>query len=224
MARPAVHLHQSTMADSSSFALNQLLSQAIAGNGEALGEVLIRHRSYLKMLASAQIHQRLQGKADPSDLVQETCLVAHKQIGTFRGSSNVEFAGWLRGILANLLAKHFRRFLGTQQRDLSIEQSLVESLEYASGCMQRGLVAKVDSPSEVLMENETMLELAAALEKLPEDYRMAILLRNIQGLSFLDVAKAMNRSVDSVEKLWVRGLAKLKQQMDSNDQNNRTNK
>ena len=47
--------------------------------------------------------------------------------------------------------------------------------------------------------------------------------RNIQGLSFLDVAKAMNRSVDSVEKLWVRGLAKLKQQMDSNDQNNRTN-
>jgi RNA polymerase sigma-70 factor (ECF subfamily) len=65
------------------------------------------------------------------------------------------------------------------------------------------------------MENETMLELAAALEKLPEDYRMAILLRNIQGLSFSEVAAAMNRTVDSVEKLWVRGLAKLKQQLDS---------
>ena len=202
------------MADSSSFALHQLLTQAIAGNREALGEILIRHRSYLKMLASAQIHQRLQGKADPSDLVQETCLEAHKQIATFRGTSNAEFAGWLRGILANLLAKHFRRFLGTQQRDLNIERSLAESLDHASGCMQRGLVARVTSPSHALMENETMLELSAALERLPEDYRTAILLRNIQGLAFADVAKAMNRSVDSVEKLWVRGLAKLKQQMD----------
>ncbi len=203
------------MADSSSSALHHLLSEAIAGNREALGEILIRHRSYLKMLASAQIHQRLQGKADPSDLVQETCLEAHKQIATFRGKSNAEFAGWLRGILANLLAKHFRRFLGTQQRDLNMERSLADSLEHASGCMQRGLVAKVASPSHALMESEKMLELSAALEKLPEDYRMAILLRNIQGLAFADVAKAMNRSVDSVEKLWVRGLAKLKQQMDT---------
>ena len=131
------------------------------------------------------------------------------------GTSNAEFAGWLRGILANLLAKHFRRFLGTQQRDLNMERSLAESLEHASGCMQRGLVAKVASPSQALMESEKMLELSAALEKLPEDYRMAILLRNIQGLAFADVAKAMNRSVDSVEKLWVRGLARLKHEMDA---------
>ena len=184
------------MSDNSSSVLRQLLSQAITGDRESLGQILTRHRSYLKMLASAQIHQRLQGKADPSDLVQETCLEAHKQIGTFRGSSNAEFAGWLRGILANLLAKHFRHYFGTQQRDLRIEQSLAESLDHASGCMQRVLVAKVESPSEALLENEAMLELAAALEKLPEDYRLAILLRNIQGLSFNEVAKAMNRSVD----------------------------
>ena len=58
------------MADSSSNPIYQLLLQAIAGNGDALGEILSHHRSYLKMLASAQLHQRLQGKADPSDLVQ----------------------------------------------------------------------------------------------------------------------------------------------------------
>ena len=203
------------MADRSSFALHQLLSKAISGDRDALGEILTRHRSYLKLLASAQIHQRLQGKADPSDLVQETCLQAHKQIATFRGSTNAEFAGWLRGILANLLAKHFRTFLGTQQRDLKLERSLAESLENASGCLQRGLVARVDSPSQALIESETMLELSAALEELPEDYRVAILLRNIQGLSFIEVAKVMGRTVDSVEKLWVRGLAKLKHQMDA---------
>ena len=203
-----------SMADSSSSTQHLQLAQAIAGDRDALGLILTRHRAYLKMLAATQIHQGLQGKADASDLVQETCLEAHKQIGTFRGATNAEFTGWLRGILAHLLAKHFRKYLGTKQRDVRLEQALTQELDQASGCFERGFAAKIDSPSEQLVENETMLELAGALEMLPEDYRMVILLRNIQGLPFKDVAQAMQRSVDSVEKLWVRGLAKLKQEMD----------
>lgn len=202
------------MPDSSSSSIHQLLEQAIKGDRDALGAILTRHRSYLKMLASTQIHNRLRGKADPSDLVQETCLEAHRQIDTFRGASDAEFTGWLRGILANLLAKHFRRYIGTQQRDIRLEQSLAVELDQASGCFERGLVAKLDSPSQQLVENETMLQLATALEALPEDYRMVILLRNIQGLPFKEVADIMERTVDSVEKLWVRGLARLKQEMD----------
>ena len=202
------------MSENSSIALQQQLAHAIAGNRDALGQVLVRHRSYLKMLASAQLHQRLQVKADPSDLVQETCLEAHKHIATFRGSTSAEFTGWLRGILANLLAKHFRRYLGTQQRDVRMEQSLAYELERASGSFERGFVAKVETPSQALMDTETMLELASALDRLPEDYRTVILLRNIQGLPFREVAQSMGRSTDSVEKLWVRGLGRLKQAME----------
>jgi RNA polymerase sigma-70 factor (ECF subfamily) len=202
------------MADSSSTALHEQFRLAIAGDREALGGILTRHGSYLKMLASTQIHQRLRGKADPSDMVQETFLEAHKQIETFRGSSHAEFTGWLRGILAHLLAKHFRKYIGTQQRDIRLEQSLNQELDQASGCFERGLVAKLDSPSTKLMQNETMLALATALDALPSDYRTVIILRNIQGLPFKDVALAMEKSVDSVEKLWVRGLAKLKLEMD----------
>jgi RNA polymerase sigma-70 factor, ECF subfamily len=202
------------MNEDSSIHLQNQIRQAVAGDRDALGLALTRYRSYLKVLASAQIHQRLREKADPSDLVQETFLEAHKQIETFRGSSNAEFAGWLRGILAHLLARHVRRYLGTHQRDIRMERSLALELDQASGAFAASLVAKTNSPSEILMETESVLELATAMEQLPEDYRMAIVLRNIQGLPFAEVAMQMNRSVDSVEKLWVRGLAKLKGLMD----------
>jgi RNA polymerase sigma-70 factor (ECF subfamily) len=52
--------------------------------------------------------------------------------------------------------------------------------------------------------------LADALHQLPEDYREVVILRQLQGLSFPEVARAMSRSVDSVKKLWARALAQLR--------------
>jgi RNA polymerase sigma-70 factor (ECF subfamily) len=54
------------------------------------------------------------------------------------------------------------------------------------------------------------LIVADGLSRLSEDYRTVLMLRHLEGLSFTDIAAQMGRSVDSVEKLWVRGLAKLK--------------
>ncbi len=52
--------------------------------------------------------------------------------------------------------------------------------------------------------------LAAALDQLPEDYREVLILRHLESLSFPDVARRMERTVDSVEKLWTRALSKLR--------------
>lgn len=193
--------------------MNALLTQAISHDPEALGHLLTLQRPYLKMLATAQIYQRLQGKADASDLVQEACLEAHRNLDKFRGSSMPEFSAWLRGILANLLAKHVRYYLGTHQRDVNLERSLVGDFERASGILERGFLAREQSPSEVLQQSERMYMVSSAIDALPEDYRTVILLRNIEGLPFRDIAEAMGRTVDSVEKLWVRGLTRLKQEI-----------
>jgi RNA polymerase sigma-70 factor (ECF subfamily) len=53
--------------------------------------------------------------------------------------------------------------------------------------------------------------LANALVQLPEDYHEVILLRHLEALSFAEVAKRMGRSVDAVEKLWMRALARLRE-------------
>ena len=60
------------------------------------------------------------------------------------------------------------------------------------------------------MQHEASLQLASALEQLPPDYRQVIILRHLEGLPFAEVAARMGRSVDSVEKLWVRALARLR--------------
>src|SRR6478752_2188782 len=77
-----------------------LLSRARGGDPAALGSLLDAYRQYLSLLARTQIGRRLQGKADPSDLVQEVCLEAHRHIEDFRGTTTAEFTAWIRVILA----------------------------------------------------------------------------------------------------------------------------
>ncbi|WP_442510946.1 sigma-70 family RNA polymerase sigma factor [Novipirellula sp. SH528] len=193
--------------------MERLIEAARSGDADALGELLGSYRRYLIFLARAGLHHHMQAKADPSDIAQEVCLAAHGNIEDFRGETAEEFAGWLRGILTNTLAMHVRKFLGTAKRDPRLEQQLNHSFASATGFLQSQIAGNATSPSQHFARNEAFLQLAAALEGLPEDYRQVIVLRHVEGLSFAEVASAMQRSVDSVEKLWVRALAKLKTTM-----------
>src|ERR1700726_2406704 len=90
----------------------RLFRLARGGSGTALGALLKLYTGYLKLLARVQIGRRFQGKADDSDLVQETFLEAPRHFGLFRGTTEAEFVAWLRQILASRVALLVRRFLG----------------------------------------------------------------------------------------------------------------
>ena len=143
--------------------------------------------------------------------MQETLLEAHRHFRDFRGASEGEFVAWLRSILAGLIANHVRRYLGTKRRDARLERTLATELSDASGILGAELAADVSSPSEQAVNHEASLQLAGALEMLPDHYREVIMLRHLEGLPFAQVAERMGRSVESVEKLWVRALARLRQ-------------
>src|SRR5438067_8082826 len=96
----------------------ELLSLARSGHGPALGQVLERYRGYLVLLARAQIGLRLQGKVDASDVVQEAFLEAHRHFPAFRGLTEAELVGWLRRILAAVLANLVRHYFGAKRRDV----------------------------------------------------------------------------------------------------------
>src|SRR5436309_10915735 len=106
-----------------------LLRQARAGDAGPLGELLELYRRYLALLARVQIGQRLQGKVDASDIVQETFLKAHRNFPRFRGASEGEFVAWLRQILAGNLADLLRRYLGAQGRDVRLEREIVDAFD-----------------------------------------------------------------------------------------------
>jgi RNA polymerase sigma-70 factor (ECF subfamily) len=191
----------------------RLLARARGGEDGALGRLLERYRAYLTLLARVQIGRRLQGKADDADLVQEAFLEAAGHFARFRGASEPELAAWLRQILANRLAHLLRRYYGTQARDVRLEGGLRDDLDQSSQALDGGLIAAQSSPSQQASRREQAVLLADALERLPADYREVVVLRHLEGLTFPEVATRMGRSVDSVEKLWVRALPRLRREM-----------
>jgi RNA polymerase sigma-70 factor (ECF subfamily) len=188
----------------------ELLRAARTGDGSALGRLLEGYRRYLTLLARLEIDRRLQGKLDPSDLVQETFLEAHRDFAQFRGSGEAELLAWLRQVLVRNLANQVRRYLGTRGRDVRLERELAAEVDRSSQALDRGLAAPHSSPSKQAARREQAVLLAEALGRLPEDYREVIVLRHLQERSFPEVAARMGRSVEGVKKLWARALARLR--------------
>jgi RNA polymerase sigma-70 factor (ECF subfamily) len=186
-----------------------LLARARAGDHAALGRLLEQYRAYLALLARLQISRRLQGKADPADVVQETFLEAARCFPRFRGRTEGELLAWLRQVLASKLGALVRRYLGAGRRDVKREQDLTAELDESSQCLG-GLIAPGSSPSQEAARREQAVVLADALELLPEHYREVIVLHHMEGLSLPETARRMGRTADGVEKLWARGLARLR--------------
>jgi RNA polymerase sigma-70 factor (ECF subfamily) len=153
---------------------------------------------------------RLQGKLDPSDLVQQTLLRAHEKREQFRGRTEAEFTGWLRQILADQLAKAVRRY-ATGARDVGLERSLEAALEESSSRLEAWLAADYSSPSEKAAHNEQLLRLARSVARLPDDQRRAIELHYIKGASVAEVGAQLGRGKRAVAGLLFRGLKKLRQ-------------
>jgi RNA polymerase sigma-70 factor (ECF subfamily) len=187
-----------------------LFKRATAGDEAALGSLLALYRRRLSSIARRQATRRLQAKADASDLVQDTLLEAHRHIADFRGTTVAEFSTWLRRILDGVVANHARRYLGTKCRDARLERGLPREFGRASASAPVAIAADITSPSQQATDREAVLRLSRALDSLPSHYREVIVYRHIEGRSCAEAAARMGRTVESVEKLWVRALARLR--------------
>lgn len=191
-----------------------LLDQARAGDSEALGQLLESYRGYLTVLARIQIGRRLQGKVDAADVVQDAFLGAYRDFAQFRGTTEKEFLGWLRQVLAFVVANLVRHYRGTQRRDVRLERQLAIELDQSSHALDRGLVADQSSPSQQAVRREQSVLLAEALARLPDEWRDLLILRHLEGLTFPEVAQRLGRTLDSVKKQWPRALAKLRRALE----------
>jgi RNA polymerase sigma-70 factor (ECF subfamily) len=171
------------------------------------------YRDYLRLLARARVGALLRARLDPSDLVQQTLLAAHRHAGQFRGTTRAELAAWLGQVLdrqlANLLRDH-RRACRDVRRERSLEQTVAESDARLAAC----LAAAQSTPSQQAARNEHLLLLARALAALPEAQRQAVELRYLGGCALAEIAARLGRTPAAVASLLHRGLANLQSRLE----------
>jgi RNA polymerase sigma-70 factor (ECF subfamily) len=194
--------------------VHSMLRAARQGSVEHLGRLLQTYRNYLTILAAAQLDPGLRRRMNPSDLVQEAMLSAHRDFGQFRGASEGEFVAWLRQILINCLhhtidanvkaqARNIRREISFDDINRSMDQSIAKLAQFLK---DRG-----PSPSMHAQQREDVVALSNLLASLRREYRDVIVLRSLQGLPFEQVAQRMGRRPGTVRMLWLRAMEKLRQ-------------
>jgi RNA polymerase sigma-70 factor (ECF subfamily) len=184
------------------------LVQARGGSPEALGQALELCRRYLLEIANAELDTCLQAKAGASDLVQETFLEAQRVLDRFHGKSAGELRAWLRAILLNKLGTFTRQYKGTAKRALGKEIGLTNDDD-----TPRDVASPMSTPSSLVRRDERETIISAALDRLPQHYRQVIVWRQMENLSFEEMAVRLERSVDAVRKLWFRALQQLQQEL-----------
>lgn len=167
-------------------------------------------RPWLKMLAERQLPAGLKGKVDASDIVQQAFIDAWRGRKDFRGSTHAERLAWLRVILTRVIIRNDRDLLKTAKRGDGREKVLQAAIDQTSMCIDNLAVGDGPGPGSLAERAEQSLKLAEALEKLPEDYREVLVMRNMEGLSHSEIADKLGRTSAAIRMLWVRALAALK--------------
>jgi RNA polymerase sigma-70 factor (ECF subfamily) len=177
----------------------------------AISERFEAYRPYLTLLATVHVGRRLRTKVDPEDLVQETFLAAVSTTAKFRGTDGIELAAWLRRVLASRILKTVRRFYGAEARDVRRELAHLHATPSDSTPdALSGLLADLSTPSGTAQRRERAAIVTATLAALPPDYRDVLVLRNLEGLSFPEVAEFLGRSVGAVTMLWTRAVRQFR--------------
>jgi RNA polymerase sigma-70 factor (ECF subfamily) len=172
---------------------------------------LEQFREYLRLLARTHLDPRLRSRLDPSDVVQQTLLEAHKDLPQLRGQSREQMAAWLRMILMRNLANATRDH-GRDCRDVARERSL-DRADDSGLALADWLAAEQSSPSQQLVRQERALRLAAVLAELPELQREVVVLRHCHGWSLADISRHIGKSAAAVAGLLHWGLQQVRRKM-----------
>ncbi len=189
------------------------LEKASQGDQRALTALLSHHRDRLRKTVSLRLDQRLQGRIDPSDVIQEAFLEATSRLEGYRKKSSMPFFLWLRFItLQKLLALH-RRHLGTQKRDASREVSIYHTgtPQASSSALAAQLLGRQSSPSQAAQRAELRNRLQHALDRMEPIDREVLVLRHFEELTNSEAAQVLEISPTAANNRYVRALRRLKE-------------
>jgi len=192
---------------------SQLIEQVIHGDGRAWEQLLNQHRERLRRRITLRLDQRLQGRIDPSDVIQDASLDAVRRLPEYVQNPEVSFYIWLRYLTAQRLAEQHRRHLGAKARTADREISLYHGAlpETTSAALAAHLLGRQSTPSEAAIRAERRIRLQQALNSLDPIDREILALRHYEQLSNGEVSTVLGIDKSAASKRYARALVRLKQ-------------
>ena len=191
---------------------DQLLRRASQGNRRDWGALLERHRQRLRRMIALRLDQRLQGRIDASDVIQEAYLEASARLEDYLRQPTMPFFLWLRFLTGQKLVELHRHHLGAQMRDAGREVSLCRGSlpETSTAALAAQLLGRDTRPSEAAVRAERKIRLQEALNTLEPMDREVLALRHFEQLNTPEVAQVLGIKEAAASKRYLRALRRLK--------------
>jgi RNA polymerase sigma-70 factor (ECF subfamily) len=187
----------------------ELVAAARNKDAAALQELLVQNLPGLEAFVRLRMGATLRGLMTAPDLVQSVCREVLEDLGDFEFRGEGPFRHWLFVRAENKLReKHRYHHRDKRDRQKAVSMSVASTAFTAYRTLH--------TPSKDLEVQETMRRVEAAFDQLPEDYREAVTLHKLCGLSHAEIAERMNRSEGAVRNLVYRGISRLALLVDGN--------
>ena len=183
---------------------HELLDRCRAGDEEAFDDLVRRHQQRAFNVA----FQVLRDQEDAAEVAQDAFVRIYRSVENFRG--DCEFTTWLHQIVVNL-ARNKHRWWKRRGRQSSV--SLDSPVEIADGEVPMQVPASGDAPDVETVKAEFVELLSRRMEELPRKLREVLVLRNVEDLSYEQIAVVLDCSIGTVKSRIARAREALRERM-----------
>jgi RNA polymerase sigma-70 factor (ECF subfamily) len=196
--------------------LARLLAAAKSGDSVAVEELFSRLYPHLLLCAREELDSDLRPHVRESDLVQQSCMEAHRDFGRLQTNTVDGLFNWLTAILRANAADLRRRFDARKRHGTEPEFSLDDSGSSQATSAKETLFDETAADDQTGSTQTADTELDRALSRLPEEYQHVILLRHRDKLSFAEIGARTDRTPDAARMFWKRAIKRLQDELGRN--------
>ena len=184
-----------------------IIAQLKAGSEEAFAWLISRYQQPLYSL----IYRVLPNPGDAADITQEVFVKVFRGIGRFQGEASLRT--WIYRIALHEALNQRRWWSRHTRREITIEPSDSRHGEELHPGVGETLVDQQESPFDAVAHAEVAARVEAALREVPEPFRTVVVLRDIEGFGYEEIAEILNANLGTVKSRLMRGRAHLKNQL-----------
>jgi RNA polymerase sigma-70 factor (ECF subfamily) len=181
-----------------------LIDELRTGSEEAFAWLIARYHQPIYSLLARIVRDR----ADAADLTQEVFVKIFKGVGSFHGESSLRT--WIYRIALREASNQRRWWMRHKQQEVPMEQEIAEGGSGAPLRIEDLLVDPGESPFDAVVHAENQARVESALNRVPEPFRTTLILRDIEGFVYEEVAEMQGVNLGTVKSRLVRGRNCLK--------------